>query len=93
MYTYTPTSNDYSNDLSLQAAEQMLKLYDVVYDNDVTMLEINPMVEALDASGNKRGNYSLTCVHDASSQGSVYSYNMHWAYKISRDNSSSFDLV
>ena len=38
-----------------QAAEQMLKLYDVVYDNDVTMLEINPMVEALDASGRKRG--------------------------------------
>ena len=40
---------------SVQAAEQMLKLYDVMYDNDVTMLEINPMVEAQDADGKKRG--------------------------------------
>ena len=39
----------------VQAAEQMLKLYDVMYDNDVTMLEINPMVEAQDADGKKRG--------------------------------------
>ena len=39
----------------MQAAGQMLKLYDVVYDNDVTMLEINPMVEALDPSGKKTG--------------------------------------
>lgn len=38
-----------------QAAKQMLRLYDVVYDNDVTMLEINPMVEAQDADGKKRG--------------------------------------
>lgn len=37
-----------------EAAEQMLKLYDVLYDNDVTMLEINPMVEAQDAGGKKR---------------------------------------
>lgn len=41
--------------MSVQAAEQMLKLYDVLYDNDVTMLEINPMVEAQDAGGKKRG--------------------------------------
>jgi hypothetical protein len=39
----------------VQASEQMLKLYDVMYDNDVTMLEINPMVEAQDADGKKRG--------------------------------------
>ncbi len=42
----------------MQAAEQMLKLYDVMYDNDVTMLEINPMVEAQDADGKKRGRNS-----------------------------------
>lgn len=44
--------------MPVQAAEQMLKLYDVMYDNDVTMLEINPMVEAQDADGKKRGNCS-----------------------------------
>ena len=43
----------------LQAAQQMMKLYDVVYDNDVTMLEINPMVEALDSDGKKRGRLLL----------------------------------
>ena len=43
----------------LQAAEQMLKLYDMMYDNDVTMVEVNPMVEAQDADGNKRGTYNL----------------------------------
>lgn len=44
--------------MPVQAAEQMLKLYDVMYDNDVTMLEINPMVEVQDTDGKKRGNCS-----------------------------------
>ena len=34
----------------------MMKLYTLLLDKDVTMLEINPMVEALDAEGKKRGN-------------------------------------
>ena len=49
----------------MQAAEQMMKLYDVVYDNDVTMLEINPMVEALDSSGNKRGKLATFSLHNS----------------------------
>jgi len=33
----------------------MLKLYTMMLEKDATMLEINPMVEALDESGNKKG--------------------------------------
>ena len=35
----------------LQAAEQMMNMYKFVIDKDVTMLEINPMVETDDGRG------------------------------------------
>lgn len=38
-----------------QAAGQMLKLYSMMLEKDATMIEINPMVETLDPSGQKRG--------------------------------------
>ena len=40
----------------LQAASQMVKLYTMMMEKDATMLEINPMVEAMDMSGQKKGD-------------------------------------
>lgn len=39
----------------------MLKLYNMMMEKDATMIEINPMVEALDPSGQKRGD--KLCMH------------------------------
>ena len=41
--------------LSLQAADQRMKLYKMMMEKDATLLEINPMVETLDESGRKKG--------------------------------------
>lgn len=42
----------------------MMRLYDAVYDNDITMLEINPMVEAQDSDGKKRGKSILALIEN-----------------------------
>ncbi len=40
----------------------MMKLYSLMLDKDATMVEINPMVEALDPAGSKRGVCVCVCV-------------------------------
>ena len=45
----------------MQAAHQMSKLYSMMMEKDATMIEINPMVEALDPSGQKKGTASQIC--------------------------------
>lgn len=39
----------------------MVKLYTMMLEKDATMVEINPMVEAQDSSGQRRGRQPLHC--------------------------------
>ena len=48
--------------VSWQAADQMIKLYTMMLEKDVTMLEVNPMVEAVDEAGNKKGGHTIVLV-------------------------------
>lgn len=44
----------FSDECTDQAASQMVKLYAMMLEKDATMVEINPMVEAQDTSGQKK---------------------------------------